>query len=1037
MASTDPFTFPADSDAALSAAENAPRFWPEPLRDIPRTASFPWGRFLLALLPGTLAALVIAVPLILLRIQAGKQIVFETDSGSLMAVQADGTRSQLISESPFDLPAAKQAELDQRMMFSAQPYWSPAGDQLVATVADEPGVQVAILKPNSPPLTLKAPTVSYLAASPDAWSPTGRYLALHGYDNIHSLLFVYDTATVPPTAEPPPLIQVALTLNSQASMSWHPSGERLLVTALPDGQITSELQKVSIDGSLQSFKPIDGQVTRGDGVYSPDGNRIAYIGSGSRREAGEPLVGTLWVADADGSRPIQLTDTEDAIAPFWDPLGVNIYFTRSLTGATGYVLFRIPANGHGIESQVGPSNDVLLRRPLDRSLWITWSGSSVSPTPIITRRSLPITRQFSLQGTIVAQLQGTLPLLGVPSWSPNGAQLATTNWTPAKLQASLYRSDSRALTPILSTSALMAVPTDGWSPDSRHLALIEHDSARALLTLLNVTQGTSIPFDFSVDTRAGLAWRPDSQGLLLTTHTNEQPTPQLTLVGIDGATVGFAPADGQLFHADGTWSPDGLSVAYVAGDTFTKTVGMLAGSLWIADGNAANPRAVASGRILAPVWDPGGQYLYFTRFLTETASFELFRVLLTGGVASGEEWIGPSSESLVNYPLDRSQFLAWNHDHSRLLFSADKPLPPPTNLNPLVDPALRDKIRANLPLMGVAQWSPYWTYFIRPIVREDKVAVELINPQANRITMIISELASSLALPADGWSLLDDLVVLVGYDGTNARLLILNTTQLLITSVDVHLDTRAGLDWHPTESLLLVTASTAEVLTPTLYLVDKGGSFQPLTPEDQQVYRADGAWSPDGNQIAYIAGTDSFTNTVDFLPGSLWVTSRNGRNPKQILPDESYLAPIWSRDGASILVTRYLTTTQTFDLYQVNLTSNEARRLGPGVSELIQYPFDRSLFLRWAPDGRRLNLPFDRLNSAPLFYQTPVDVPAPKLVQSQCDFGANYTADWAPTGRALLVSCSDQPMVLRWVYQSPFGLSPAILPFGFWPAWQP
>lgn len=64
-------------------------------------------------------------------------------------------------------------------------------------------------------------------------------------------------------------------------------------------------------------------------VYSPDGTRIAFISDRS---------GTLevWISDADGTHPRQVTDLGHAIWPRWSPSGSRIVF-NSMPGARSYV----------------------------------------------------------------------------------------------------------------------------------------------------------------------------------------------------------------------------------------------------------------------------------------------------------------------------------------------------------------------------------------------------------------------------------------------------------------------------------------------------------------------------------------------------------------------------------------------------------------------------------------------------------------------------------------------------------------------------
>lgn len=75
-------------------------------------------------------------------------------------------------------------------------------------------------------------------------------------------------------------------------------------------------------------------------VYSPDGQRLAFI---SDRSGGE----NLWIANADGSAPIQLSKDDDRsfASPAWSPDGQYVYVARSVPSYGLYEIWMYHVRG--------------------------------------------------------------------------------------------------------------------------------------------------------------------------------------------------------------------------------------------------------------------------------------------------------------------------------------------------------------------------------------------------------------------------------------------------------------------------------------------------------------------------------------------------------------------------------------------------------------------------------------------------------------------------------------------------------------------
>ncbi len=126
--------------------------------------------------------------------------------------------------------------------------------------------------------------------------------------------------------------------------SFSPDGAVLLVTRKTGRQADPEIVALHMDGSAASV--LASKAT--DGVYSPDGTRIAFARlqrTVSKDSAGGKVTGTLtdlFVIGADGSESWRLTDSPASfeIWPSWDPSGERLAYTRlNIRSEAGFLGF--------------------------------------------------------------------------------------------------------------------------------------------------------------------------------------------------------------------------------------------------------------------------------------------------------------------------------------------------------------------------------------------------------------------------------------------------------------------------------------------------------------------------------------------------------------------------------------------------------------------------------------------------------------------------------------------------------------------------
>lgn len=150
--------------------------------------------------------------------------------------------------------------------------------------------------------------------------------------------------------------------------------------------------------------------------------------------------------------------------------------------------------------------------------------------------------------------------------------------------------------------------TPAWSPDGKSIAYFgEHNNQYALFVIDQ--KGLNEPKVTTFDKSAyygNLQWSPDSKKLLFTDHYHN-----LYYVNNEGGKSGTVKVDqepGFLFGITCSWSPDSNWIAYTrSGSNELRAI-----RLYSLDENKSYPVTDGMSDARYPVFEPSGEYLYFT-----------------------------------------------------------------------------------------------------------------------------------------------------------------------------------------------------------------------------------------------------------------------------------------------------------------------------------------------------------------------------------------------------------------------------------------
>jgi TolB protein len=228
------------------------------------------------------------------------------------------------------------------------------------------------------------------------------------------------------------------------------------------------------DGSDERALTPDG-VTALDGVWSPNGRSIAFVGETAPSRRG------LYVMNADGSGKRLLVQDKDPVGsperPSWSPDGKRLVFVGSQI--SGDALYVVRSDGSGLH-----------RLAVDIGSNPAWSpdGKRIALASDVGRLIL-----IDLQGKVVDTLTSEGVCIEWPTWSPDGSRLA---YVASGSDCFGDSSVIRVVDADGGNDETLTHPPNGlydaapaWSPDGQQIAFQRGDFALGDIYVLDVESG--------------------------------------------------------------------------------------------------------------------------------------------------------------------------------------------------------------------------------------------------------------------------------------------------------------------------------------------------------------------------------------------------------------------------------------------------------------------------------------------------------------------------------------------------------------------
>jgi eukaryotic-like serine/threonine-protein kinase len=502
-----------------------------------------------------------------------------------------------------------------------------------------------------------------------------------------------------------------------------------------------------------------------------------------------------------------------------------------------------------------------------------------------------------------AQLTHDLASDRVPTWSPDGKQIAFTSNREGQEAIFVMNADGSGVRRI--HNGLPVSNGASWQSDGR----IRFGDG--LYTYTMKPDGSEV-----VRLNSSGALSPDGRQILFVKEVipGDGESVELFVANADGRNPRRLTHN-KRYDANPRWSPDGRMIVY----TCSPDGPWPKGSICIinSDGSGLARLTDQSLQSQIPLWSPDGTRIAFS-VLGNPPSIYIMN-------ADGR------NQMKLTYQMKDLGGFAWAPDGKRIAYATDYE----GNFEIYVinsDPGRQTNLSHHLAEDTYPSWSPDGKKIAFTSNREGRTALYVMNSDGGEQRKVLNDIQDQVI----GWSPDGLRLAFSRKDLEHTDLYLANADGSNIVRLTNDAANKSGPQWSP-DGRSIVFAQDRDGYS-QLYAIDlESRAIARLSNSQEHEYQH--SFSPDGKQIVFTRSRDRGVQR------DIWVMDSDGANPRLVAAapgSEEFVEPSFSPDGRRIAFQRL--QSRQWDIWVMNQDGGAQTRL----------TFDGGGWPSWAPDGRRI-----------------------------------------------------------------------------------